>query len=752
LVAVGAVAVLASVGAVVGLLYNAELESVNNQLRSTSGQLEQALGEVQAEKGEAERQRVRAREEEAKARRYLYLAQMALAQRAEQEGRPGRVMQLLRSVIPESPEQADFRDFEWHLLWRKYHGEQSRLRGHTGAVTAVAFSPDDRLLASGSADRTIKLWDTATGKEVLSLRGHEKRVTCLAFSPDSKRLVSGGMDGAVKLWDTATGRELQSLEGHAEAVTAVAYSSDGRHVVSGSRDKTVRVWDADASRMTAGYQRHAPQPVSGVAFSPDGKTVASVPLSHVGLGGFTGEAVLWSASTGEEVLRLGGKRDWTSVAFSPDGKHLATGEILPGGRGEPPTAVLRLWDLDSPQTPLSLQGHTGPITCLVFSPNGKRLASSSLDQTVRIWDVLTGKETSVLPEEAGVLAVAISPDGRWIAAGSEDRTVKLWGPPGDEVLSLSPGGVINNVVFSPDGRRVAASSSNRALTVWDAGTGEELRKFAAGVYLRVAWSPDGRSLGVDGRGGFVDPLTGQSSRTLPISPNLYGTAFSPDGKLFATATGKHGNFCVWERGTGARLNAFSSGAGWSSCVAFSPDGKWLAAGSGEMLRSYPGGSLNVWDLRTSQRVFSFDDMGISVWGVAFSPDGKRLAAATGYYGTRDPGEVWVWDTTTGGVLYRLKGHADCVWSVAFSPDGRRLASAAGHRGSRSTLPGEVKIWDMNTGQEVYTLRGHARAVHGVAFSPCGRRLATASADGTVKIWDGTPLAETPRRDAGPAGE
>jgi hypothetical protein len=265
LVAVGAVAVLASVGAAVGLVYNAELESVNRQLRSTSGRLEQALGEVQAQKGEAERQRARAREEEVKARRYLYVARMALAQRAEQEKQPGRVMQLLRSVIPQGPDQADFRDFEWHLLWRKYHGEQSRLRGHTGAVTAVAFSPDDRLLASGSADCTIKLWDTASGKEVVTLKGHSDRVTGVAFSPDGKRLLSASADKTMKIFDVVLGKELLSLASHTDRVDCVAFSLDGRHLASGSSLDGVLVWDAHTGQ-TIRWDANA----EVMAFSPDG--------------------------------------------------------------------------------------------------------------------------------------------------------------------------------------------------------------------------------------------------------------------------------------------------------------------------------------------------------------------------------------------------------------------------------------------------------------------------------------------------
>jgi WD40 repeat protein/serine/threonine protein kinase len=746
LAAISLVAVLALVAFGVGQYYNARLASTNAKLVTTSEQLDEALQAAKAEK--------------AKARHYLYVSQMTLAERARQEGQIGRMMQLLRSVIPESPEEEDLRGFEWYHLWRQYYGEQSRLRGHTAPVTAVAFSPDDRVLASGSADGTVKLWDIVTAKEILTWSAHAKPVTSLAFSPAGHRLVSGSKDTGVKIWDTRTGRELRWLEGHGKSVTAVAYSPDGQYVAIGSEDNTVRVWDADAGLSPTAVYRGHKQRVTGVAFSPDGTTIVSV-AAMLGLGANTsGEAVLWRASTGKELLRLEGEEARTSVAFSPDGTYLAVAELVPGSRVHsdsrprftymlPAMPVLKLYNLESHKTPFSFQGHTGLITSLDFSRDGKRLVSASLDQTVRIWDVAARKETAVLHEEASVLAVAVSPDNRRIAAGSEDQTVKLWAPPGSEALKLSPvGGSINNVIFAPDGRWLAAASSAGAVKIWNAATGAERRKFYADVYLRVAWSPDGRCLAVDKRGGFVDPVTGEIGPAF-VSPSLYGAAFSPDGKLFATARGLRGPVCIWNRETGACVKRFPVVAGWTSCVAFSPDNKWLAAGSGAMNPSFSAaGSLQVWEVSTGRLVFSFDSVAISAWGVAFSPDGKRLAAGTGYYGSREPGTVHILDTTTWRELYLLKRHTDCVWSVAFSPDGRRLASAAGYR-EPGSQQGEVKIWDVNAGQEIWTLPEQGRGFFCAAFSPCGRRLATAGRDGAVKIWDGTPLAETPAREAGP---
>lgn len=217
---------------------------------------------------------------------------MALIQVAVQNDQPARIVQLLRSVIPESELQEDLRDFEWYYLWRKYHGEESRLRGHTGSVTAVAFSPDERCLASASADRTVKIWDLNTGKALLTFEGHTDRVTSIAFSPDGKLLVSGATDKSLIVWDAATGHSRRNFDGHQGGVNCVAFSPDGRLILSGSDDKTVRVWDVNSGEMKLRFGDHT-FPVRALTVSPNGGRIGSV--SYGGnVSTLLGEALIWA--------------------------------------------------------------------------------------------------------------------------------------------------------------------------------------------------------------------------------------------------------------------------------------------------------------------------------------------------------------------------------------------------------------------------------------------------------------------------
>lgn len=284
---------------------------------------------------------------------------------------------------------------------------------HGNMIIGLAYSPNGKLLASGGWDKTIRLWDPDTGKEVIQFTGHNGAIYGVAFSPDNQAVASGSEDKTIRLWDVTTGKERLKLEGHDGGVTKVAFSPDGKSLASGSYDQTVRFWDLEA---------------------------------------------------GKELRKLGGQqRGFTTIAYSPDGRCLAT------GAGE---NMALLWDVAADREYRRFQGHTGSVVGVAFSPDGRLLATASEDNSVRIWEVRSGKECRQLRgHSSGVWAVAFSPDGRMLASAGRDKNIRLWevisGTPirqGEEHKQGVPG-----LAFAPDGKSLASGSHDATGVIWDVG-------------------------------------------------------------------------------------------------------------------------------------------------------------------------------------------------------------------------------------------------------------------------------------------
>ncbi|MBI2423680.1 MAG: protein kinase [Candidatus Hydrogenedentes bacterium] len=649
---------------------------------------------------------------------------------------------------------ADLRGWEWGYLYQCLDASKLTLAGHSAPVESAEFSPDGRRIVTVSRDRTAKVWDAESGKELSTLSGHSDRVWSAHFSPDGPRIVMASFDSTAKvLWDAESRKELITLAGHSDGVRWAAFSPDGRRIVTASYDSTAKMWDAESGEELTTLAGHSDE-VYSAEFSPDGHRILTASWDRT--------AKVWDAESGKELATLAGHSDGVRWAeFSPDGRRIVTASD---------DRTARVWDAESGKELVALAGHSdgvrwaefspdgrrivtassdrtakvweaesgqqlvtlAAVSSAHFSPDGRRIVTASYDGTAKVWEAESGKELATLAgHSAPVESAAFSPDGHRIVTASQDVTAKVWDAESDEdVVPLARHSEeVLSADFSPNGSRIVTASRDYTAKVWDAESGEELTTLAGhlGGVLSAAFSPDGRRIvtaSFDRTAKVWDAESGEDVVTLAgHSESVSSAAFSPDGRWIVTAS--HDDTAkVWDAVSGKELATLAGHSDWVSSAAFSPDGRRIVTASHDY-------TATVWDVVSGKELTTLDGHAYVLWSAAFSPDGRRIVTASG------DGTAKVWDAESGKELATLAGHSAELYSAAFSPDGRRIVTAS----QDST----AKVWDAESGKELTTLAGHTHVLWSAKFSPDGRRIVTASGDGTAKVWDAAPWRIEQRR-------
>lgn len=593
-----------------------------------------------------------------------------------------------------------------------------------GAVDLARFSPDGKKILA-VADGQVSVWDAASRKRI-AVCERQTTVQAAEFSQDGRWIVTAAYDKTARLWNASTCKQIQVFKGHDEVLDDAAVSPDGRLVVTAAEDNTARIWNVETGKQIHLLEGHLnqgnpliPNGLSSVAFHSSGLLVAT--------GGFDGTARLWSVDTGQQIHELRHDSVVWDVVFHPEEPLLITG----AGDGR-----VVLWNLLSGVRKANLRPQTmaeaSGIPHLRLDPKGKRLLVTE-DHAVAVWSIPTEEtpDLVIFEEDESELYftnpedVIFSPDGKRLLELSDAEYARLRvAATGDLVGVLNHRSSLLHAAFNADGTRIVTASYDGTARIWDGKTGElktVLNGHGGEGVNAAAFSRDGRMVvtgGRDGRACIWNAVTGRLLRVLKgHEDDVAHAEFSPDGRLVVTASDDQ-TARIWSVESGKSVHIlkvpderihFVS----AEHASFDPEGRRL-------LTYKLNRGAQLWDVESGAKLHELRSQESHESVASFSPDGSRVVTAD------SEGAVEIWDARTGERLLSLSGHSEEVRGAEFSPNGLRVATFSWEERT-------VRLWDALTGQQLAVF-SFPEPVNSATFSPDSARLAVATEDGLFRFW------------------
>jgi WD40 repeat protein len=614
------------------------------------------------------------------------------------------------------------------------------LKGHSDAIYSLAFTPDGKHVVTGSGDHNIKVWDSATGKEVKSFggpSGHQNLVLSvsisrdggliasggsdnkaliwdfpssgplraiaktegarvLAVSPDGTKLAGGDKDGHVKIWNSADGKELFKLEGHRGPITGLTFSGNGQLLVSCGDDKTLRFWNP-ANGQSLGVVGAHPAAVRGLAVSPNNNAVYSAgadgTLKFWALPPVASKAV--GAAHGDAV---------TALALSNDGNSLVSASA---------DKTVRLTNAANGQLIRDFKGATAGVESVALSPNGALIAAGTADKRLLLWQTADAKMLANVANQA--TGLAFNPASNQLLTGGGDGVLKLWALPPVPERTLAHPDAVRSAVASADGKRLFTASADKIVRAWNlANLQQPERQFSGhtAAVNAVAVNADGKllaSAGDDATIRFWDQGNGQQTALIGAHAGpVTSLSFNASNQVLSASA--DGSVKLWQ--PPAAAGKMLAHPGQVTSAVLTPDGARLLTGCSDK-------QVRLWNLTSGQVERPFAGPTLGVLCVAMNPAGTQVTA-----GGADK-TLFVWETANAKEIKKFP-LAAAVNSVAFSPDGKSLAA-----GLADT---SIHLFDLAMGKELKTFTGHSGAVNALLFTSKGEQLISASADKTVQVW------------------